>query len=104
MIIPKFPSDFIKRDNSDTPEVRALEAQMWKAVFYAGVESYYGHHWILKDEDTGKTLISVIGGGLGHYGDGETTFEMWDYREDDPQGHLTAEEINEHLATNPFLP
>jgi len=50
----------------------------------------------------GQTIISVVGGGMGLYGNGVTTFEMWDYREDDIHGHLSAEDINTHLEKNPL--
>jgi hypothetical protein len=46
--------------------------------------------------------ISVVGGGVGIYGDGINTFEMWDFREPQPQGYLTKEEINLHLQDNPL--
>jgi len=55
--------------------------------------------WVLENEE-GKTVISVVGGGSGLYGDGVRTFEMYDFREDEPQGYLTKEEINEHLVEN----
>lgn len=51
--------------------------------------------WIFKE-------ISVIGGATGIYGDGINTFEMWDYRQDEPQPYLTKEEINLHLQNNPL--
>lgn len=34
-------------------------------------------HWTLHDSD-GNMLYSVVGGGVGLYGDGVTTFEMYD--------------------------
>ena len=55
--------------------------------------------WVLKDEE-GNTVISVVGGGYGLYGDGVRTFEMYDFREEEPQGYLTKEEINKHLVEN----
>ena len=57
--------------------------------------------WIFPKE--GEAVISVIGSGSGLYGDGVTTFEMYDFREDDVQGHLTKEDINEHLKAYPVL-
>jgi len=45
------------------------------------------------------TVISIIGGGVGLYGDGVTTFEMWDFSEDDPRGYMTVKDINEYLET-----
>ena len=49
-----------------------------------------------------ENAISIVGGGMGLYGDGVTTFEMYDFREGEPQGYLSIEEINKHLASNPF--
>lgn len=46
--------------------------------------------------------ISIVGGHWGLYGDGITTFEMYDFREGDIQGHLTIDQINKHLKNNPF--
>lgn len=56
---------------------------------------FSGTQWILTD---GKNiLISVVGGAKGLYGDGIKTFEMWDFKEEYPQGYLTIEEINKHI-------
>lgn len=49
-----------------------------------------------------KVVVSIVGGGFGLYGDGVSTFEMWDYREDEPQGYLSVDEINQHLQDNPL--
>jgi len=57
--------------------------------------------WTLANKD-GRVIISIVGGGMGLYGDGVRTFEMYDSREDDVQGHLLIEEINQHLAENPL--
>lgn len=57
--------------------------------------------WVyIKD---GEVQISIVGGGSGLYGDGVRTFEMFDFREDEPQSYLLEDEINEHLKNNPFL-
>lgn len=56
--------------------------------------------WTL--EKDGEITISVVGGGFGIYGNGKTTFEMYDFREDGPQGWLTKEEINIHLINHPL--
>jgi hypothetical protein len=56
--------------------------------------------WTLKDNDD-DVVISVVGGS-GLYGDGVNTFEMYDFREDEPQGYLSEDEINEHLKANPL--
>lgn len=51
---------------------------------------------------TGKFPIngkwySVVGGGIGLYGDGVTTFEVWGDDMDDPIGYLTKDEVEEWL-------
>ena len=51
---------------------------------------------------TGDAVISIAGGGYGLYGDGVRTFEMFDFRDDEPQGYLLEDEINEHLRNNPI--
>lgn len=43
--------------------------------------------------------ISIVGGAPGLYGDGITTFEMWDFDEENPRGYLTIDEINDYLKT-----
>ena len=40
---------------------------------------------------------SVVGGGIGSYGDGVTTFEVWGDDMDDPIGYLTKDEVEEWL-------
>jgi hypothetical protein len=65
--------------------------------------------WTLssKDEDglDLKVIISVVGGGkTGLHGDGITTFEMWDFRDNDPQGYLSIDDINAHLKAHPIQP
>ena len=40
---------------------------------------------------------SVVGGGIGLYGDGVTTFEVWGDDMDDPIGYLTKDEVEEWL-------
>jgi hypothetical protein len=57
--------------------------------------------WTLNDSK-GKTIISVVGGGIGLYGNGITTFEMWDFREEEPRGYLSTNDINKHLKENPI--
>lgn len=56
--------------------------------------------WFLKKDN--QVIISIVGGGNGIYGNGIHTFEMWDYREEVPQGYLTKNEINTHLEKNPI--
>ena len=57
--------------------------------------------WLLKKDN--EIIISIVGGGYGLYGNGIDTFEMWDYREDQPRGYLTKDEINIHLQNNPII-
>lgn len=57
--------------------------------------------WKLYNNDD-EAIISIVGGGHGLYGDGVKTFEMYDFRESDVQGYLSADEINMHLAENPI--
>lgn len=57
--------------------------------------------WKLYNDDN-EAIISIVGGGHGLYGDGVKTFEMYDFRESDVQGYLSADEINKHLAENPI--
>ena len=57
--------------------------------------------WTLAN-DKDEVIISVVGGGMGLNGDGITSFEMWDNREDDPQMYLTVDEINAHITKNPI--
>ena len=40
---------------------------------------------------------SIVGGGVGLYGDGVTTFEVWGDGMDDPIGYLTKDEVEEWL-------
>jgi hypothetical protein len=49
--------------------------------------------------ENGAVVISVVGGGIGLYGDGINTFEMYDFRQEQPQGYLSIEEINEYLKS-----
>lgn len=75
----KFPQDFRKRTHPTLPN-----AVQWV--------------W----PTTGRIGISIVGGHSGLYGNGVTTFEMYDLRQEGPQGYLTKEQINEHLKNNPF--
>jgi hypothetical protein len=45
------------------------------------------------------TNVSIVGGGSGLYGDGDTTFEVWFSDEDEPRGWVSREEINEEFAS-----
>lgn len=53
--------------------------------------------WLLKDDED-NIIVSIVGGGRGLYGDGVTTFEMWDYSQDAPVGWQSKEEINDYLS------
>lgn len=70
-----FPKSFVKRKHPCNPG-----ATQWMAVGPSG-----------KD-------ISIVGGGIGLYGDGVTTFEMWDLNTSGPEGWLSESEINEYLS------
>jgi len=76
----KFPDDFRKRPHP--------------------LSEIGGYHWTYPKASA--TVISVVGGGTGMHGDGVTTFEMWDKREDEPRPYQTAEEINNHLKEHPI--
>lgn len=75
----KFPDDFEEKDHENIPGAT---------------------QWILKKN--GEVAVSVVGGGRGLYGNGITTFEMWDFRDNEPKGYLSKEEINKHLESNPL--
>ena len=45
-----------------------------------------------------QSKVSVIGGNMGAYGDGKTTFETWYSDEDDPRVYQTIEDINKEFA------
>ena len=72
----KFPQDFNKKDHPMS-----------------------GNHYTYSKN--GEVLVSVV---LGRqfYSNGVDNYEMWDYREDEPQGYLTEEQINNHFKNNPF--
>lgn len=76
----KFPQDF----------------EMMSHPLIPGAVQYKVH-----DTD-GNRLYSVVGGGIGLYGDGVTTFEMYsDAIGDVVLSYATAEEINEYLSEGP---
>ena len=59
--------------------------------------------YLCKLGDDKDNMISIVGGGYGLYGDGVRTFEMWDTKNMyDPQGYMTAEEINQWLSDHPI--
>ena len=41
--------------------------------------------------------ISVVGGGYGQYGDGDTTFEIWRSCDGDVKGWLSIEEVTNQI-------
>jgi hypothetical protein len=45
------------------------------------------------------SIISVVGGAAGLYGDGVNTFELWDFDQEEPKGYLTVDEINDYLKS-----
>lgn len=48
---------------------------------------------------------SIIGGKMGVYGDGDTTFEVWFSDEEDPRGWQTIEELEKEFYKRcmPFM-
>jgi len=54
--------------------------------------------WTLSDADD-NMLFSVVGGGIGIYGDGVRTFEMYDCEQADVVlQNATIKEINDYLS------
>lgn len=51
----------------------------------------------IMDFDNGHR-ISVVGGGIGIYGDGVNNFEIWRSCDGDVKGYLSAEEITEEMV------
>ena len=77
----KFPQDFSKEDHP--------------------ISISYPNTLQFKYPKDGDTVISVIFG-YPFYSNGVDTYEMYDFREDEPQGYLTIDQINEHLKNNPL--
>ena len=48
--------------------------------------------------------ISIVGGGVGIYGDGVHTFEIWRSCDDNVKGWLTPEEVTEQMISLQELP
>jgi hypothetical protein len=44
------------------------------------------------------TNVSVIGGNMGCYGNGDTTFEVWYSDEENPRGWQSHEDINKEFS------
>jgi hypothetical protein len=81
MRVLKFPEDFTKNVHRVIPGA---------------------HQWLFEYNNGTDEMISIVGGGSGLYGDGITTFEMWDTKNmPDPDGYLTAEDINQWLQDHP---
>ena len=73
----KFPEDFLENKHRVIPGA---------------------YQWLFEYNDGTDDYISIVGGGHGLYGDGGTTFEMWDLKNMRyPQGYMTAEDINQWL-------
>jgi hypothetical protein len=75
MRILKFPEDFTEKPHRVVPGA---------------------YQWFFKYNNDTDEMISIVGGGSGLYGDGITTFEMWDTKNmDEPQGYMTTDDINQ---------
>jgi hypothetical protein len=80
MTVIKFPEDFKKIPHHHIPGAT---------------------QWLFEYNNDTNEMISVVGGGYGIHGDGKTTFEMWDTMNmHDPQGYMTADDINQWLEDN----
>jgi hypothetical protein len=78
----KFPEDFVKKSHGVLPGAT---------------------QWLYNRNDGNHNIISIVGGGLGLYGDGVESFEMWDTKYmNDPQGYMTKEEIQTWLDEHPI--
>ena len=49
------------------------------------------------DDNVGEEWISVVGGGVGLYGNGVDTFEVWSHILPDPLPHLNRKEVTEEM-------
>jgi len=77
----KFPEDFTKMKHRVIPGA---------------------YQWLFEYNNETNEMISIVGGGFGLHGDGVRTFEMWDTKNmHDPQGYMTADEINQWLDEHP---
>lgn len=58
------------------------------------------YQYLYEYNDEYNNVVSIVGGGLGLWGDGVNTFEMWDTKHMyDPQGHMSIDDINQWLST-----
>jgi hypothetical protein len=81
MRILKFPEDFTGKPHRVVPGA---------------------YQWLFEYNNDTDEMISIVGGGSGLYGDGITTFEMWDTKNmDEPQGYMTTDDINQWLNDHP---
>lgn len=77
----KFPQDFSKEDHY--------------------ISCFYPNTLQFKYPKTGETVISIVFG-YPFYSNGVDTYEMYDFRENEPQCYLTIDQINEYLKNNPI--
>lgn len=77
----KFPEDFILRPHP---------------LSEMGGEYINAKQWTY--QKLNGTMISIVGGAPGLYGDGIETFEYWDFDDDDVMGWLSKDGINEILS------
>jgi hypothetical protein len=81
MRILKFPEDFTGKPHRVVPGA---------------------YQWLFEYNNDTDEMISIVGGGSGLYGDGITTFEMWDTKNmDEPEGYMTTDDINQWLNDHP---
>jgi hypothetical protein len=64
--------------------------------FYPHKSGLGGQQAIMKFDNGHR--ISVVGGGIGLYGDGINTFEIWRSCDGDVKGYLTPEEVTEEMV------
>lgn len=92
----KFPDDFVKREHPSL--TRAKGAKGLPSIILRDYGDAFQYGWPSFEDNK----ISIIGGSDMFYCDGtDDSFEMFDFREDEPQGYLTSDQINEHLKNNP---
>ena len=75
----------------------------FKDLEFKPKQSLTGGKQAIMEFDNGHK-ISVVGGGVGLYGDGINTFEIWRSCDSDVKGYLTPEEITEEMLELQNLP
>lgn len=81
----KFPKDFLYEDES-------------YSLFSDPKLIIQKDHWYYPDKE--NTQISIIAG-QGCYGDGNETFEFWDYaKTEEPRRYMNIVEIDKYLEEN----